>query len=32
VLLDALALDCVRHTRRFAQPVILTPHAARWRT
>ncbi|GAB3775395.1 NAD(P)H-hydrate dehydratase [Ramlibacter monticola] len=27
VLLDALALDCVRMPGRFEQPVILTPHA-----
>jgi ADP-dependent NAD(P)H-hydrate dehydratase len=27
VLLDALAMDLVLSTRRFAQPVILTPHA-----
>ena len=26
VLLDALAMDAVRSARRFAQPVILTPH------
>ncbi|HEX7888690.1 MAG TPA: NAD(P)H-hydrate dehydratase [Ramlibacter sp.] len=27
VLLDALAMDCVHAVSRFAQPVILTPHA-----
>lgn len=27
VVLDALAMECVRGGRRFAQPVILTPHA-----
>ncbi|MBK6006071.1 NAD(P)H-hydrate dehydratase [Ramlibacter ginsenosidimutans] len=27
VLLDALAMDVVRSLRRFAQPVLLTPHA-----
>lgn len=27
VVLDALAMDCVRSARRFSQPVLLTPHA-----
>lgn len=27
VLLDALAMDCVRPAQRFEQPLILTPHA-----